>query len=98
EETTGVFGLGSMHSFIGAGVLVLLALGAWGLMRRSVRVVTDDAVEGPAPTLEQALEQGIGTEPVLGEAVPGAAAPAGGTLAAAAAGAGGVPAAAPLAL
>src|SRR5690606_5246712 len=98
EETTGVFGLGSMHSFIGAGVLVLLALGAWGLMRRSGRVVAEEAVEGPAPTLEQALEQGIGAEVVLGEAVPGAPVPAGGTLAAAAAGAGGVPAAPPVAL
>src|SRR5690606_24225318 len=98
EETTGVFGLGSMHSFIGAGVLVLLALCACGLMRRRGRVVVDDAEAGPAPTLEQPMELGTSSEVELGEAVSGAPVPAGGTLAAAAAGAGGVPVAPPVAL
>src|SRR5690606_33882490 len=98
EETAGVLGLGAIHSFIAAGVLVLLALGAWALMRRSVRVVADDAVEGTAPTLEDALEQGVGPGVVLGDAAQATPGAAPGTLAAAAAGATGVTVAPPLAL
>src|SRR5690606_21002995 len=56
-------------------------------------------VEGPVPTLEQALEQGVGAEAVPVETAPGAPVPMGGTLAAAvAAEAGGVPVAPQVAL
>ncbi|MDQ2703461.1 MAG: phosphomannomutase/phosphoglucomutase, partial [Pseudomonadota bacterium] len=80
EETAGVFGLAAMGSFIGAGVLVLLALAAWVLMRRGGRTVVEEGEDGPAPTLEQALAQGLATPaPTLGDATAAAPAAAAGT-------------------
>ena len=98
DETTGILGMGAMASFIGAGVLVLLAIGALVAKRRRGSAVADDEPEEIEQTLEQALEQRV----VVPGAAPGAAsvaAPgAAGTLAAAAAGSGGVLSAAPLAV
>ena len=67
EETAGVFGLDPMGSFIAAGVLLLLAIGAVALWKRQPR--GDDAESAPEePTLVEALQN---------KPAPAVAAPAG---------------------
>jgi len=58
EETAAAFGLGAMPSFIAAGVLLLLAIGAWVLWRRKPGPGDEEAGEAEAPTLAEALRQG----------------------------------------
>ncbi|MGN6113169.1 MAG: phosphomannomutase/phosphoglucomutase, partial [Luteimonas sp.] len=75
DETSGAFGLGAIPSFIAAGVLLLLAVGALLLLRRGFG--RDGAVahsEADAPTLAEALARGLPDNPVAPEAA--AAAPA----------------------
>ncbi|HEU4992910.1 MAG TPA: phosphomannomutase/phosphoglucomutase, partial [Luteimonas sp.] len=76
DETSGAFGLGAIPSFVAAGVLLLLAAGAFLLLRRGFG--RDGAVAHPeadAPTLAEALARGLPDEtPVPGAAAaPGAA-------------------------
>ncbi len=58
EETEGAFGLGAMASFIAAGVLVLMAIGAWFAWRRKPGETGDDEAAPSELTMAEALEQG----------------------------------------
>ncbi len=59
DETTGVFGLGAIPSFVVALVLLLLAAGAWFALRRGAGSGAGAEDDEVAPTLAQALEQGL---------------------------------------
>jgi phosphomannomutase/phosphoglucomutase len=66
DEATGAFGLGAMPSFIVAGILLLLAIGAIVLLRRGFGrdAGATAAQEEDAPTLAEALERGLPDNPL----------------------------------
>ncbi len=77
DETTGVFGLGAIGSFIAAGVLLVLAIGGFVLLRRGFgREAGATRSEADAPTLAEALARGIPDEAAAPEAAGGAPATA----------------------
>ena len=79
DEVAGAFGLGAMASFVGAGVLLLLAVAAFVLPRRGIRGRADADSEPQAPTLAETLERDMPAvaDPAAAIETPASAAAAG---------------------